>query len=286
MGAYNGIIDQIGEKEVFAETPPVGKLIAYEDRVYRVVDVLPGSGQIFLKPDDDPDAEGQVVYSENRQAWRVLPEHYAVCSRCRQPMPCGHLREQWRANWELKLARELMSIPEGACWYCRKPISERQKSVTFPGENLKLPGGPPVMFHTRIDECRRGALDYQEQWVKAGKGRESFLDWYDPYTGKPNATQRRLLAMAARSELGCHLTRVQVAKPGDDLLDMMTNPHRPDADYLWYPDSLPHGATRYIMPLLDAGLLAEPIPQHLGYQKSHYILTDEGWVTHRRYPET
>ena len=241
--------------------------------MYRVTNSIPEAGDVFLQPDDDPNAEGETIHSRERQGWRVLPEHYAVCSRCGEPMPCRELRGQWRANWELKRARELMSIPEGACWYCRKPISSRQRSVTFPGDNLKLPGGPPVMFHIGIYECRRSALDYQEKWVKAEPGREPFLERYDPYTGKPNATQRRLLAMAARGELGCHLTCVRGA-----------NPDQSGADYIWYPDRLDRGAEKYIKPLLDAGLLAEPIPQHLGYQRSHYILTDEGWATHRRYP--
>lgn len=233
---YLRTIEEIGEKRVYGATPPVGRLIAHNDRVYRVVDVLPDSGQIFLKPEDNPDADGEYIHSEGRREWRVLPEHYAVCSRCGQPMPCKHLREQWKANAELRHAKRLMSIPEGACWYCRKPISSRQKSFTFPGDNLDYPGGPAVTFHTGITECRINAMHYQERWVKADTGREQILNWYDPYTGQPNNTQRRLLALAARGELGCHLTRIQVAKPGDDLLDMMTNPDRPDATYQWYPD--------------------------------------------------
>ena len=285
MSEYQYVLDQIGERRIYGLTPPVGRLIAHEDRVYRVADVLPGSGEIFLQSAGDPKAEVKRFYSEDHQAWRVLPEHYAVCAHCGEPMPCRDLREQSKANHALRRARRLMSIPEGACWYCEEPISSRQKSVTFSGENLKLPGGPPVMFHTGIQDCRHGAMNYQDEWVKAEAGREPFLDWYDPYTGKLNATQRRILALAARSELGCHMTRVQVAKPGDDLLAMMTNPDRPDADYRWYPDRLDRGAESYIKPLLDAGLIAEPVPTHLGYQKSHYILTEDGWDTHRQYPE-
>jgi hypothetical protein len=282
---YQYVLDEIGERRVYGRTPPVGRLIAHEDRVYRVIDVLVGSGQIFLQPFGGTTAEGISIYGEDHQAWRVLPEHHAVCARCGEPMPCRDLREQSKATHALRRARRLMSIPEGACWYCEEPISSRQKSVTFPGDNLNLPGGPPAMFHTGIQDCRHGAMTYQEEWVKAEAGREPFLGWYDPYTGKPNTTQRRLLAMAARGELGCHLTRVQVAKAGDDLLDMMTNPDRMDAKHVWYPDRLPRGAEEYIHPLIDAGLLAEPIPQHLGYQKGVYVLTDEGWATHRRYPE-
>lgn len=287
MGEYQHPIRQIGEKDTHGLTPPVGRLIAYENRVYRVADALPGSGEIFLQPADDPNGEVRRFYSDGRQSWRVLPEHYAVCARCGEPMPCRELREQWKANWALKKARELMSIPEGACWYCRKPISSRQRSVTFPGDNLKLPGGPAVTFHIGITDCRRGALNYQEKWVKAESGREPFLSWQDPYTGKPNQTQRRLLAMAARGELRCYVQRVRIAGPGDDVLAMIADREPPDPSELrWVPKSLPRNADQYVRPLIDAGLLAEPVMQHLGYQVSHYTLTDEGWATHRRYPET
>jgi len=179
-----------------------------------------------------------------------------------------------------------MSIPDGVCWSCRKPISARQKTITFPGENLFVPAGPPVIYHAGITECRRAALDYQDRWVEAEPGRKPLLGVHDPYPGRPNQTQRRLLALAAAGKLGCHLTEVRVAKQGDDVLDMIENPRRYDpGDYRWYPDRMPRAAEQHIPPLLEAGLLAEPFPDALRPgSRGSYELTDAGRETLRRYP--
>lgn len=172
-------------------------------------------------------------------------------------------------------------FPVLVCSACDELVTTRQPYVVFPGDLV----AHVRTYHTRRRYCRIRALDYQDRWVTEHPARERLLQVHEPYRGRPNPTQRRLLAMAARGELRCHLTRVQIAKPGDDLLDMMTNPDRPDATYHWYPRSLPRGADRYIPPLVEAGLLAEPIPDHLGFQVRCYTLTNEGWRTHRKYPD-
>lgn len=280
--AFIWALEQIGEKRHYGP-PPVGHLIAYRDKVWRVLDTI--GSQILLQPDDSDTAELHDLEGD-KQWWRILPEHHAVCSRCGEPMPCRHLRQMSQANAALKRARRLMAIPEGACWACEKPISARQKAVTFPGDNLRLPGGPPVMFHAGIQECRIDAIRYQDdEWVKAEPGREPFLTWWEPYAGKPNTPQRRLLAAAARGELHCYAQRVAVAQPGDDLADMMTNSDRYGVVH-WQPYSFRHNDDRHIRALLEAGLLAEPAeaPTHTGVTRP-YTLTDEGRATHHRYPD-
>lgn len=102
----------------------------------------------------------------------VLHPHYPVCSVCGEPWPCreiGITREARRQSAELE---RLSRIMPGCCWACGEPVTARQSSVVFEGENLLLPGAPPPVFHLRRQGgCRSAAMSYEDRWVPAGEGR-------------------------------------------------------------------------------------------------------------------
>lgn len=282
--------NQLSEKTTYSVAPPEGRLIVHDDRVYRVLSVSPpvsedgqGLWHWTLRPEhhtgNDEHFEGS-----DRTDWRVLPAHHAVCAECLEPVPCRRLREQWAAIHAARRARNLMSIPEGACWSCREMTTIRQSTMVFPGENLFVPAGPAVTFHIGRMECRRSAMEYQEKWIAGDPTREPLLDWHDPYAGQPNPTQRRLLALAARGELRCHGTLVYTPGPDADLDAIMQGKCRDTAQYCWYPSGLTSTQARYLPQLIDAGLIAEPAPGDQGGRKGFYRLTEEGWRTHRQYP--
>jgi hypothetical protein len=111
------------------------------------------------------------VYAHLRSAW-VLPEHYPVCAECGEPWPCPEIDIVLELQKQAAVMDDLESIMPGCCWGCREPITSRQSSVTFEGENLLLPGAPPPVFHTRRKPgCLGEAMRYEEKWVPAGEGR-------------------------------------------------------------------------------------------------------------------
>jgi hypothetical protein len=281
---------QLSEKTHHSVAPPEGRLIAHNDRVYRVVSVTGPSSDDghglwhwTLRPEHHPGPD-EHFESDKQRSWRVLPAHHAVCAECGEPVPCRRLREQWAAIHAARHAKELMSIPEGACWSCRELITSRQASIAFPGENLFMPAGPTVTFHIGRMECRRSAMDYQEKWIAEDSARKPLLDWHDPYSGQPNPTQRILLALAARGELRCHGTLVYQLAPGADLTAIMQGKERDTAQYRWYPSGLTSVQSRYLPPLIDAGLIAEPVPGDRGGREGLYRLTEEGQRTLHQYP--
>lgn len=109
--------------------------------------------------------------------WRVYSsDRWPQCSCCGEPMPCRAELEDREVTSSLDHLARLEAIPPGACWACAEPITTRQKSITYPGENLDLPGGQQVHFHTRR-VCVRQAHEYEERWVAADPRRERILTW-------------------------------------------------------------------------------------------------------------
>ncbi|MHB1784084.1 MAG: hypothetical protein ACYCTE_15615 [Acidimicrobiales bacterium] len=54
-------------------------------------------------------------------------------------------------------------------------MTGRQRSISFEGENLLAPGGPPAIFHLRR-ECRESAIAYERRWVAAYPWRRARLN--------------------------------------------------------------------------------------------------------------
>lgn len=105
------------------------------------------------------------------RAW-VLPEHYPVCRVCGEPWPCPDIDLTMQVRRETALLDRYMSILPGCCWSCGEPVTGKQKSAEFPGSNLLLIGGPPVVFHTRASNCLAEAIRYERRWVPSAAGRK------------------------------------------------------------------------------------------------------------------
>lgn len=113
----------------------------------------------------------------DRQQWNVYPRgRWPQCSCCGEPVPCRADAEDVQVGASLDRIAKLEAIPVGACWSCSEPITRRQKAVYYSGENLYLPGGPQVQFHTR-QQCGGSACRYEEKWVAADPRRERILTW-------------------------------------------------------------------------------------------------------------
>jgi hypothetical protein len=109
------------------------------------LDVVPGSTQLHVFAD----------------------EHYPVCAVCREPPPC---RERWAERFAVsEMARMARYETAGVCPACKEPVAPKQRQVAF-DENVVIPGGPPVVFHLRVD-CLHQAEEYEKAWVRAAPER-------------------------------------------------------------------------------------------------------------------
>lgn len=107
-----------------------------------------------------------------RQAYALHP-HYPVCSDCGEAWPCPEIDITREVRKQTAEVERLASVMPGCCWSCGEPVTARQASIVFEGENLLLPGAPPPVFHLRRGKpyCGSDALKYEERWVAAGEGR-------------------------------------------------------------------------------------------------------------------
>ena len=180
-----------GEGTSWAHTPPEpGTLIAHEHAVWRVVEVTElarekrteremelqpiGAGSptyvVVLRPvritsTDVRARDHDVPYRWPAHiGWDVYPdEHYPVCSACGEPTPC---REKvGRRVGAREMERMGRYEVAGICPACQKPVTARERSLTFE-DNVELPGGPPVTFHRR-KRCLYYAAEYEQAWVAA-----------------------------------------------------------------------------------------------------------------------
>jgi hypothetical protein len=94
---------------------------------------------------------------------------------CAEPMPCRkELQEQ--ADQDAVVRRRRAHDPN-VCLACGGPLKSRQRVVTYPGENLLVPGAPPARFHAAeprpgrfalagpANACRVEALAYERRWM-------------------------------------------------------------------------------------------------------------------------
>jgi hypothetical protein len=107
----------------------------------------------------------------HRHCWYLMPEHWAVCASCGDPYPCLGKHGEREAQTARAEMERLLAILPGCCWSCGKPITARQRSATFDGENLLMPGGPPPAFHTARSaqhqqvSCLGSAVEYERRWI-------------------------------------------------------------------------------------------------------------------------
>lgn len=177
-------------KSLYGRRPTPGQIIAHEYRPWRVLEVAsidptttPGEPQrsrreaymITLRPaalvtlashhDDDISLRIPGGYF-----LEVLPEHYALCVICQDLPPCRHdVQEKITARAMAQFAKYEQ---EGVCPACEEVITARQQKVPFP-VNIKIPGGPPVVFHRRR-QCFWSAVEYDREWAQM-EGRPATL---------------------------------------------------------------------------------------------------------------
>ncbi len=112
-----------------------------------------------------------------RVTWMLLGERYAVCSCHGHPWPCQDAdRDRVAAMQARVLEDKLAKAIPGVCPSCGQPITSRQASVAYPGDNLDVPGGPEVRYHTRRG-CWSDATAYELRWIAADPRRERILTW-------------------------------------------------------------------------------------------------------------
>jgi hypothetical protein len=117
--------------------------------------------------------------SDQSVPWNVYEGgRWPQCSCCGEPMPCRAAITDARVEHEMAVLSHLETKVPGACWACNQPITTRQRSVTYGGENLDLPGGQPVRFHLRL-QCRHVAKQYEERWLAKNPGQVRMLTY--PY---------------------------------------------------------------------------------------------------------
>lgn len=153
-------------------------LATWRDRPYRVtVEWVGGARPSWVEGGDLSNEGGIDIPAGTYLSWDVYPgDRWPQCSCCGEPMPCRAELEDDQVAASLDRIARLEAVPAGACWACAEQITARQKAVTYPGENLDLPGGQQVLFHTR-SQCVHSARRYEEEWVAADPRRERILTW-------------------------------------------------------------------------------------------------------------
>lgn len=121
----------------------------------------------------DPE-RGKIVPADGK--WVTLPEHYSVCQRCGELPPCKETFTDRVLEVEGRRIEFEMRLVHGMCHACGRPVTGREHSTLFPGDNLVRPdlGTNTAVFHTRRS-CLPVALAYQDRWMDAEEGRAARL---------------------------------------------------------------------------------------------------------------
>lgn len=129
-------------------------------------------------PDDDVAPTGRLPMPAGKVArWHVYEgDRWPMCSCCGEPTPCRATIEDREVATSLRRIDRLAQRKPGHCWGCEEPIGRRQKAVAYPGDNLDLPGGPEVVFHTRW-RCWGSAKAYELRWIMVDPRNERILTW-------------------------------------------------------------------------------------------------------------
>lgn len=177
-------------KCLYGARPTPGQIIAYEYRPWRVLEVASIDPTTTPEERQRADREAYIItlrpaalttlashHDEDislrvpgRYFLDVLPEHYALCVLCQDLPPCRHdVQNKITASAMAQFARYEQ---EGVCPACEEVITARQQKVAFP-VNIKIPGGPPVVFHRR-QQCFWSAVGYDREWADQ-EGRPALL---------------------------------------------------------------------------------------------------------------
>lgn len=196
--------------------PPVGALVGYKHAVWDVQDVVPldlrdnerdlwvqagmpdldtWNGRPYrvdarfvggAAPGDNLAAAAERIWEMTvpaaapKNRWHLYPasRRWPMCSCCGEPMPCRAELQDRQVTRSLDAVETFMARKPGDCWACGEHINSRQRSVTYPGDNLDLPAGPAAQFHLR-SACRWRAEAYELRWLAVDPRRERILTWPD-----------------------------------------------------------------------------------------------------------
>jgi hypothetical protein len=120
----------------------------------------------------------QATISRAGAPWMVYPPtgRWPMCSCCGEPMPCrAELEDRLIAVANARVEAFSARLP-GCCWACGEPITDRQRTVTYDGDNLDMPGAAPPVFHTR-NRCWAAAAEYERRWVAVSPSHERVLTY-------------------------------------------------------------------------------------------------------------
>lgn len=154
-------------------------LHAWRGRPYRIhVQFVAGARPSWARDEVTPLAKLDVPAGFVGMSWRLYPasDRWPSCSCCGEPVPCRAELQDREVEAGLAQVEKLVQRLPGSCWGCGEPITRRQHVVVYPGENLDLPGGPEVRFHTRR-RCAYTAQRYELSWIAVDPRRERILTW-------------------------------------------------------------------------------------------------------------
>lgn len=146
---------------------------------YGMPDPVTWSGRPFvvaLRVEREPDAKPLHLLGPADHLWLTLPEHFSICRICGEIPPCGHVHNERVMAVASKRMDADMALMPGLCHGCRSPITKRQKTIVFEGENLIRPdfGDGTAIFHLKAS-CRWAAERYDARWAAAVEGRRRKL---------------------------------------------------------------------------------------------------------------
>lgn len=117
------------------------------------------------------------IRSTHTPSWKVYPGgRWPQCSCCGEPMPCRAAITDVKVDAEMERLATMDARLPGTCWGCGEPVTSRQRSVTYSGDNVDLPGGPTVVFHARR-ACSHLAEKYELRWLEGDPTRVRMLTW-------------------------------------------------------------------------------------------------------------
>lgn len=187
------------------ERPPVGAVVAFDRRAWEVMhvslaDPTPEEQErlatyrpayrdrvapyrITLRRLHGPthpreNSVRDVAFRTHMNAYAPFPIYphgrIPLCSCHGHPWPCLEADQQAVAERELHAAEKLLRLPPGCCPACEEPVTQRQRSITFGGPNVRNPLAEGPTFHLRR-KCYGSAASYEELWVAAEPGRPRSL---------------------------------------------------------------------------------------------------------------
>lgn len=153
----------------------------WKGRPYKVgVEYVGGARPDWAPTDGDVPATSMSARAQRFGGvnWKLYPPsgRWPMCSCCGEPMPCRAELQDREVDQGLERVETWASRRPGCCWGCGEPITGRQKAVAYPGDNLDLPGGPEVRFHSRAS-CWDAARRYELRWIDVDPRRERILTY-------------------------------------------------------------------------------------------------------------